>query len=438
MRRPRLRFTVRRLMVAVAVVGVLLWAWLYRREHGDVERSLTSMRLRSFSEGDEAHRRMAVENLGNTQPAQLRRVLPVLAAAAADDDWPTRLAAVRSTALAAGRWRRIRVQDTGEEIASAKRILIRALDDPRDEVRLEAVRSLDRLSSPPQPTAGKPSRSSAAREDQQAVAPLLRLMGDRLVEIRAAAVLAFARIRPESGEGLDPVIRMLTSDPEARCRIAAEEALTLGWPDYDGIYPLLLARLEEVNTHEERAAIGWAFASLPTPPPEAIPALLDAMALDEFALNRNIPDVLAKLGPAARPALPALAKLAARECAEPMDSAMSAARAVASIDRDSAEARALLAPLSAMLQDATSPFRRQQAAWVLGLYGPSAAAAVPALRRALKSDVADVRQRTAWLLGSIGPAARPALADLSALADHDPEDNVRLTAAQAAKRIDTE
>ena len=98
----------------------------------------------------------------------------------------------------------------------------------------------------------------------------------------------------------------------------------------------------------------------------------------------------------------------------------------------------LLAPLSAMLQDATSSFRRQQAAWVLSLYGPSAAAAVPALRPALKSDVADVRQRTAWVLGSIGPAARPALADLSALADHDPEQSIRLTAAQAVKQIDIE
>ncbi len=435
---PRLRFTVQRLMLAVAVVGVLLWAWLYRREHGDIERSLTSNRLQAFAEGDAAHRRMAVEDLAGTRPDDLLRVLPSLAAAAADDDWRTRLAAVHSAGSAARRWTDERQRDEGEEISLTKHLLIRAFDDPRGEVRLEALRYFELLSGAVLPWTTKPPPATPAKADPQLVASLIRLMSDPVPEVRAAAVSAFARIRWESGEGADPVIGVMMRDPEARVRMAAVLALEMGWPDADRLYPLLLGRLQEAKDPQERSTIGWAFSMLPAPPPESVPALLDALAPGEDPLNQTIPIALSKLGQAGRPALPALAKLAAREFTEPLGVNMPATTAVATIDRDSAEAQALIAPLMAMLRTSPESYRRERAGRVLALYGPSAAAAVPSLREALKSDVADVRWSSAWLLGTIGPAARPALADLSALADRDPERNVRLTAAQALKRIDIE
>ena len=216
---PRLRFTVRRLMLAVAVVGVLLWAWLYRREHGDIERSLTSNRLHAFAEGDAVHRRMAVEDLAGTRPDDLLRVLPSLAAAAADDDWRTRLAAVHSAGSAARRWTDERQRDEGEEISRTKHLLIRAFDDPRGEVRLEALRYFELLSGAVLPWTTKPPPATPAKADPQLVASLIRLMSDRVPEVRAAAVSAFARIRWESGEGADPVIGVMMRDPEARVRI---------------------------------------------------------------------------------------------------------------------------------------------------------------------------------------------------------------------------
>jgi HEAT repeat protein len=227
----------------------------------------------------------------------------------------------------------------------------------------------------------------------------------------------------------------MTTDPESEVRAAAIGALALGWPEPDWIYPLLLNRLKVVDNSAERSAIGWALGGLPPPPVESFPALLDALSLDNWVLRETVPTALAKLGPAARPALPALAKLAARELADPRDSALPAAAAIPSIDPDSAEAQAQLAPVVALLRDSPEGFVRQQAAMVLSKYGPSASAAVPALRQALSSEVADVRQRAALLLGSIGPAAQPALSGLDAMATRDPDASARQFAAQAVKRI---
>jgi HEAT repeat protein len=171
---------------------------------------------------------------------------------------------------------------------------------------------------------------------------------------------------------------------------------------------------------------------------ESIPALIEALALDHRVLNKTIPTALAKLGQAARPALPALAGIASRELAGPSNSALEAAQAIVTIDGDAPEAQALLEPIVALLRGSPEPFVRQQAAAVLARYGPSAAQGVPSLRMALKSDVADVRERAAFLLGTIGPKARPAQEELTAIARQDPNPRMRQVAAEAMRRIDAE
>src|SRR5437868_3951842 len=92
----RVRFTVRRLMAVVAVMGLLLWAWLYRRENVSIDRSLTAIHLRAFAGGDVVQRRMAIEDLARSGPEDRACVLPALAAGMVDGDWRVRLAAARS------------------------------------------------------------------------------------------------------------------------------------------------------------------------------------------------------------------------------------------------------------------------------------------------------------------------------------------------------
>jgi HEAT repeat protein len=264
-------------------------------------------------------------------------------------------------------------------------------------------------------------------------------MSDSDPAIRSAAVDVFSRVGSASGTGPDALVRIMISDPVEEVRIAATSALPTGWPTLPELYPLLLNQLKRVQSIEERSAIAWAIGGLTTPPLESIPDLIEALALDHFALNKTVPTALSKLGPAARRALPALARAAARELADQSPtSALEAAQAIVTLDGDSPQAQALLRPVVAVLRSSPTGFMRQQAAVVLAKYGPSAAPAVPALRDALKSGADDVRGWAAYLLGTIGPAARPALEDLTAIARQDPDSSLRRAAAEAMRRIDVE
>ena len=394
-------------------------------------------------------------------------MLPALAAGMVDGEWRVRLAAARS--LGAVGWGWVWSGAAGEDIELAMQALIRACDDARADVRIEAMQSLEALytdgNAPARKPGGRTAKAMLEATERRAVALILRLMNhsnpairtaavhafsrvgsasgaspdplvrimikDPVKEVRTAAVHAFSRVGSASGASPDPLVRIMINDPVKEVRTAAISALPVGWPTLPELYPTLLHHLKQTHSIEEQAAIGWAIGGLAAPPVESIPDLVEALALDHFALNKTIPMALAKLGLAARPALPALAKTAARELAEPRaTSALESAMSIATIDRDSPEAQALLQPVVALLRDSPMDFMRQQAAWVLAKYGPSAASVVQALRGALSSDSADVRERAAFLLGTIGPAARPAMEDLTAMARQDPDPRSRQAAAE--------
>ncbi len=70
----------------------------------------------------------------------------------------------------------------------------------------------------------------------------------------------------------------------------------------------------------------------------------------------------------------------------------------------------------------------------LGLLGPAAKKAVPALRKLLQSENATVRAEAAWALGKIGPDAKEAVSALAVLLK-DPKVKVRAYAARALGQI---
>jgi HEAT repeat protein len=442
MRLPRVRFTMRRLMAFVAVVCLLLWAWRYGRDNASIDRSLTTIQLRDFAGGDPVQRRMAIEDLAHSGPDDRARVLTALAAGSVDSDWQVRLAAARSLGLVCRGW--VRGSVAKEDVDLIMRALVGALDDQRAEVRIEAMQAMVSLyiNHIPQiqlPGGHQPVGSTFAALEQRAADLLLQRMSDSDPASRSAAVHAFSWVGSASGAGPDPVVRMMVSDPVKEVRIAASFSLPQGMLSRE-LYSHLLRRLKQVHSIEERSAIGWAIGgNLPAPPVEAIPDLIEALALDHFALNKTVPMALAKLGPAGRPALPALAKAANRELADPKDfSAMDAALAIVTIDSNSPEAQALLHPMVALLRGSPSDFMRQQAAMALEKYGRSAVPAVQALRDALRTGTPEVRQRAAYLLGTIGPAARPALEELDAMARQSVDPRLRRFAVEATWRIEAE
>ena len=245
-------------------------------------------------------------------------------------------------------------------------------------------------------------------------------------------------VSPGSGEfverPLDPVTDMVENDSDQKVRIAAIDALSVGWPEDPRLYSLFLRRLKLVLDQDERSHIGWAITGLDRPPLEALPALLEALSADDWIHRHSIPVALGKLGAAAGPAVPDLARIARIELASD-DGSSTAIEAIRSIDPDCPEAQALIVPLATLLRDSPSELQRQKAMFLLMRFGRSAQAAAGPLQDALKSTNPDVRQRATVVLGYVGPAASRAFVDLERLFHDDPDENVRRSAQHAMRQI---
>ena len=113
-----------------------------------------------------------------------------------DGDWRVRLAAAKSLGAVGRGW--VWNGASGEDIDLAIRALIRAVDDTRTEVRIEATRSLGALYT----DARMPNRNPGLRAagatfeaaERQAVDLILRRMTDSDPAIRTASVYAFSRV----------------------------------------------------------------------------------------------------------------------------------------------------------------------------------------------------------------------------------------------------
>jgi HEAT repeat protein len=85
---------------------------------------------------------------------------------------------------------------------------------------------------------------------------------------------------------------------------------------------------------------------------------------------------------------------------------------------------------------AESPQTRNAAAYEIAGMGPAAAAAVPALIKALDDPVAAVRFPATVALMEIGPAAKPAVPRLQQMMAEEINDEIAASARRALKRID--
>ena len=101
---------------------------------------------------------------------------------------------------------------------------------------------------------------------------------------------------------------------------------------------------------------------------------------------------------------------------------------------DRVKAPAAVPGLVAALGDSAHPQMRQQAAYLIGVFGTTAASAVPSLAAALLDPDAGVRAASAEALGRVGPDAALALPELE-MVSRDPEPRVRLKAVEAVLNI---
>jgi HEAT repeat protein len=384
-----------RLILLVATIAVILWAcrvtlwaWRYRDEYSNPERAWTSSQLLDLNDNDAKRRRGAAENLRTVETKDLARTVSALSMALSDPDWAVRAAAARSLANAIGVCGGITNRFLAERIAFATKALIPACRDPREEVRIEGIQAIGNLfDEPPNqfPFPGPGSavaRKMAGSEAIQAAAALRHAMKDRSPQVRAKALLSFARLGRVFGEAAGPVKALAEHDPDVAVRIAAVSALTSGWPGDPLLHPFLFGRLKTATDQKEHAAITWSIAELARPSVATLPALRDVLSLAST----------------------------------------------------SSDAQSLFEPLAKVLKLPHARVLQSEIVNLLARMGPSPAV-IEALRVALKCQSGDARKRACVVLGEFGAAAAAAIPELRELAVHDPRDVVKEYAADALKRI---
>jgi HEAT repeat protein len=147
------------------------------------------------------------------------------------------------------------------------------------------------------------------------------------------------------------------------------------------------ARLAELLAHDEVRVRNLAHSALARLGPEAVPHVVRQLSSEANDRTRQeAAAVLYGLGTRAKAALPSLLELAASGDLAP-NTRIAAARAALAVDLESArQSEAIVSRIPELIAALSGPdFRlRGQAAETLGLIGPAAREALPALRRSLE------------------------------------------------------
>ena len=266
-------------------------------------------------------------------------------------------------------WLEVRSDGPGEAGILALR---RALETGGESLRLAAAWGLETIGA----------EAAGARN-----ALVGALRADESVGVRVAAARALGALG--AGRPAVPALFEALGQPSEAVRHATAQALSRQKLDADDI-PHLVVALQSEDVYV-RAFAAWRLGNFREEARGAVPVL--ALALEQPDTYVVVSAALARIGPAAEEAVPALvSELASR-----------------------------------------SEGRRWRAARTLGRIGPGAVAAVPALVEAMGDPNEGVRLRVARALGRIGPDPRSAAALQRATGD--PDAGVQREAREALDRL---
>jgi HEAT repeat protein len=282
------------------------------------------------------------------------------------------------------------------------------------------------------PPAGRPPL-----EYDRIVDALVAALRDPDEHVRAAAAEAMGAAGPKiAAAPPEPLVAALV-EPSPLVRAATVSALP-NFADCGPVLPMLI-NLAASEESEVREACTVALGKLRPPAitGKNVPALIDGLKNPDRDVQTKVIALLSRLGPDARPAIPALI-LALKSPLEsdhlalggPGGAASSvyagpahdSAKLLGKIARGTSAAAQAIAALSEVVRSGP-PQRRSSAAEALGEFGPSAAAAVPDLIELLKAtDPPNLTAPThngeaaAEALAKIAPGADPAVAKAAAAA----------------------
>lgn len=256
------------------------------------------------------------------------------------------------------------------------------LADPSPRVRAKAVEVLSRF----------------GREAEPGLPRVVEVAASSEPDLRLAAVQALAGIAsPRSEAALERAER----DRDARVRAWAHAGLAAIGEDCADHQEEIAEILRDGRdqTPPEAAA---ALVQMDCRAPDALAVLIEAAGRDDATGCRAAARALGHFGRAAGPAVPQLMKLLATERHPAVRLA-----AVVVLARIGPAAEPAVSRLAAMLEE-RAPRLRQQAARALGRIGPAARSATAALRKATRDSEATVQAAARNALARIRAAAAPA------------------------------
>lgn len=282
-------------------------------------------------------------------------------------------------------WARARIHpDDAALVSTSLGLLTGALEADRPNVKIAALHALPDLA------ASLDDAQEGALADR-----FVKLLEDAHPGVRSAAAAALARLGPTAVGSLEGAL----GNPALR-GIAMELLAAAGSSATPAVDTLVASLADAEPGVRGDAAV--ALASIGAAAAEAVPALVKVVEGGDAEDPSRYPAIyaLGKIGPAAAPAAAALKALVAQD-ADPL-SQIVAAWAMLKIEPDNKE---------------------------------QIPAAVPLLRKALRSDREVVRLEAILALADLGADASSAVAMLELMAEDDPLPSIRKAAAEAAAKI---
>ena len=297
-------------------------------------------------------------------------------AKAASDTLKVHLDDEDSFLATASAWALARVNDKDEAVLeTAVTRLIAALKDKNQGTRVLAAKALADLQPPAERVA--PALTAALRDaDPEVLANVIDALATQ-----AEAALPRATKALKNDELRLPAIMLLQ-------RLGPKAAAAV---------PELVSVLKEDRRKEVRQAIIEALLAIGTASSESVPALVSMLSDDNLDVRRGATFGLGRIGPPARSALPAIRRNFDTEKELRPISIWAMVRIAPEDDKIAATAVPLL--VEALKRE--EAFVRFEAARTLGLIGPRARAAIPALEAAQKDAPEHVGQAIAEALKEI-------------------------------------
>lgn len=303
----------------------------------------------------------------------------------------------------------LRVSHDSPETVAA---LIRNLDDPNGKGKQSDIRALTEI---------RPITISISRA-------LGRALKDKSQEVRSEAAFAFTKIGPAAGAALPDLLEAITNKKEVQgIRITLSMVLGGVVLGPDDILTLLSVAQDQLDDEIVRARVMTAIGQKGASAKGIVPALLNIAKKDSSKVVQVAAwGAIAKIEPGNGEAPEMLLKFAKDET----DRDLSNFAIMTLIESGRGER---LVPFLIDRLTSMDPGQRWYATASLGLIGPPAKAAVPALVQALKDP--GLKGNAIISLGKIGPAAKEAIFDLKEIAASDPDPRLRKLAAEAVEKI---